>query len=551
MPMLLHLTAGTELRGSLPVVAPKGLRGRMALRTGCGLSGRQAICSAMSAGVRGYAPLPHTRHEGLRGGQTTLGSVGTRAQLRSQQVGISRDVPLRHVAPDVAVLLNGADITAGVTALSMRYAQDALHGQVSCTIQDARLFPVLESGVGGTLQVRIGVQAHAFVVEEPQFTPEGCEVWGRSASAVLAHPPAPAGQAGPYAEPVLASVAAADLLPGVAFGLSDWLLPPDYAYAGDPLEGLRQLVGAAGGLVQALPDGSVALRPRYPGGVAGLRGQGPVAATLDSDRILRVSVRQEAARELVDSVEVRGHSASADGVTLAVEGNPAPGQVFSIRAYGAAQPGSPWASSGRVLPLGKQLETVAELLEFVDGVGTASQPVFGELDWEWVGRDPGAIGFSRGARELFLEDGDSSSPHGVARVDYQTAFQRYLVQGVSEEALLFALPAVESGVHAVVRSASLAQRGRQAQEVLEEPLITSDRVAMLRGQTWLLEHAFDRRVISIRVPYQPLSPGDLVAISAPEVRLACRAWVVAVTHQVDASGQAVTDIEAVALILNT
>ncbi|AGW14119.1 hypothetical protein DGI_2367 [Megalodesulfovibrio gigas DSM 1382 = ATCC 19364] len=441
--------------------------------------------------------------------------------------------------------------------ISISLDQDALHDQVDLTILAPAHFGTADPArLPGTLRLQVqfrGGPAHAFLVERRELAVDRCSVWGRGASALLSEPFAAAVAMGPYATAPTARAVAAELVGdvtggGLVWALEDWVLPASYTYAGDAMEGLQTLAAAAGGVVQALPAGGMRVRPRWPGGLAVIRDDAtPAAARLDEDCVLSCSVAHEAGTP-VDRVELSGTTSEAVMPSLEVEGSPAAGEDMVVRAYGQSglDVWDVWTSSGRVTPLGTSRETVTERIAFSAGAGQASRVVAGELAWQWIGADAGDISVATGATDLTLAD---VSRHGVADITYDTVITRWLVRGCSEKTVLFVVQGTApDGVHVVVQSAALAARDRAA-DPIEDPLVTSERIALLLGQAWLLEYAFDRRIITVTIPWRPLAPGDVVGLQLPSLRVHGRAWVRAVRHHAEHGGRVVTEIDAVQPII--
>ncbi|MBW7901273.1 MAG: hypothetical protein H3C26_07340 [Rhodocyclaceae bacterium] len=238
----------------------------------------------------------------------------------------------------------------------------------------------------------------------------------------------------PWAAPV--TVTHAQAVPARALveqliGPVDWRLPAWIVPAGraafdraTPLSIARAVVGAAGGLIESAPDGSVICRPRHPVHVPDYDTTAPAVILTDGDVF---SVTETVApRSLVDRVTVSNETATGGPEDrLEYEADEDDTTRGTVRAWPWPMRGVSLVHTGHpataIVDLGVVTWEVVEVVEFVDGSATARWPVAAWLGAEWMRADLGAVR----AERTRLTAGVAG--YSLARVRYATAAREWSV----------------------------------------------------------------------------------------------------------------------------
>lgn len=227
-------------------------------------------------------------------------------------------------------------------------------------------------------------------------------------------------------QPVMASEAAADLLGTVDWAMVDWMIPAFRLAAQDaaPLDVVRQLAEAAGGVLESRPDGTVRARPAWPVTIPAMLGTVPDHIIQDRD----IFAASEAPTNdtLVNRVRILDvESAYQDRLEwIADENDPLKGE---IRIYP-----SPWRTTltlrhTRGTPpiylgaLAEASETVTETVEFVAGRANARDPVAALTAVVWRAADLGAVAVTPFATELAA---GGETGYSLADITYTVRYLR-------------------------------------------------------------------------------------------------------------------------------
>lgn len=233
-----------------------------------------------------------------------------------------------------------------------------------------------------------------------------------------------------------ASAIVTELLGSVTWNLVDWVIPA-YRFAADnaaPLELAKQIVEAAGGLIESQPDGSIVCRHRWPVSIADF-GTATPDKTLYETRIYS-SDESPANDILVDKVHILDQEASyqdrleyvanklADGTT----DDPRHGILYAYL--------SPWRDSGisfattrpSVILLGEATEGTrtiegdnSEIVTFTEGSSSVQYPVMSLNSVQWLDDDLGSVTVTPFSTSLTAGKGTYGG-YSIARIAYVTKF---------------------------------------------------------------------------------------------------------------------------------
>lgn len=369
--------------------------------------------------------------------------------------------PQALIAPySVTITADGRDITRQIEDCVMVSSESALFDTVSLTLPDGSAWPLDAPPM--LIVVTLPDAVHTFMVEE--FTGDGPArtIWGRPLAAIYAEPWSAAGVWNERSSAAATASALAADIAGASWAGGNFPLPPRWEVDGTPAEALQKLAAAAGGIfVAASHTAGITIRKRWP-----IRPVDMSAAT--------VQITRETAIELTSnknespqygSVIVQGWSPDALLPRFDVEGSPVLGESAHVRLYWPGPDHPPltkWITSGNAQQTATVSETVTETVVFTNGAASVEWPIWELLDYDWLGRDYGAINWLAGG---YSPDLSLTTPgHGVARVTYRTQYDRWLLSAQEVETVLVG---VDISQGAVAANVALASGGAAAGEVKE------------------------------------------------------------------------------------
>lgn len=226
--------------------------------------------------------------------------------------------------------------------------------------------------------------------------------------------------------PILASAACAELVGAVDWAMVDWMIPAHRLAATDaaPLDVARNLVAAAGGLLESLPDGSLRARAKWPVSVPDFATATP--DHLFSDRDLfgaDESPTNDALVNRVRIIDVEG--AQQDRLEFVAD----PGDALrgELRVFPSPWRGNLTLRHTRGSPpvyLGaarEGSESQTETVEFVAGQASVRYPIAVLGSVEWLAVNLGAVAFEPFSSAL---SAGGAEGYSLARVTYTTRFLR-------------------------------------------------------------------------------------------------------------------------------
>lgn len=285
-------------------------------------------------------PFPRGDHVGLNLGCPTLGALGSvplnlgisacyvvRPQRRTYVV--INEVSFVRLPDRVPIELARVSLSAGRSAWGWTF---------DIELADAGQLGLLKPTASGPRQFELVLNGYVWtgIIEsfqkQREFAGGGVRLSGRSRTALLAPPYAPARVKATTEERSMAQLVAEELADtGFAsrYDTVDWLVPPGAWFydASTPLDAISALAGASGGVVQSHPsDLALVVRANYPASPWLWRETTP-DHLLQEDIVLTESLQMRSA-PLYDAVVVTGELAGK-GVTCKVRKAGEAGQLYA------------------------------------------------------------------------------------------------------------------------------------------------------------------------------------------------------------------------------
>jgi hypothetical protein len=248
-----------------------------------------------------------------------------------------------------------------------------------------------------------------------------------------------------YDEDVSARTVVETLLGAVDWRIADWIIPANRLAASDasPMVIAQRIVTATGAVLEALPDGSLYVRYRYPIGVANYETAAPDAVIYEADSVftraqpyryfervnrLRITdISDVEADAWADSIEFT--SGELSGLAGQLDVYPTPWRDVHVRHTGLG---------GVVLsPLGKLSLEKSQQVEFLDGKATLARSVQSLVSVVWESVPLGAINYTVGDKELSLDAGELEGVAGLATVTYKTRAQSWFCSATENDDVQF------------------------------------------------------------------------------------------------------------------
>ncbi|MBF0283150.1 MAG: hypothetical protein HQL51_01675 [Magnetococcales bacterium] len=223
----------------------------------------------------------------------------------------------------------------------------------------------------------------------------------------------------------------------VTWTLPDWTIPAGRLAAerADPVDLARQIAGAAGGVLESNPDGSVVCRPRFPLAVPQWAAADP-AHVLTDDEVMSEFTSYSPV-EFTDRLAVADADPSAGGdevEALDLDGEP---HRKLLHVYP-----SPWrplqvvhtGDAAVILEsLGVREREESELIQILGGTGRTRYPVAGIVATSWQYLNLGPVSFDPDSREIVADVAGAS----LLRITYRTRCQAWAASDVRDESILF------------------------------------------------------------------------------------------------------------------
>ncbi|MBF0191614.1 MAG: hypothetical protein HQL99_10830 [Magnetococcales bacterium] len=345
----------------------------------------------------------------------------------------------------------------------------------------------------------------------------------------------------------------------IQWELVNWLITGGRlaVHEASPLDVVRTIAAAAGGLVESLPDGTLRVRHRFPVAV-------PSWATASVDYVLtdesdNLSCREShILRTRVNKVLVRGYLPSGTGF-LSVEVDSRPDGLnhgrtsffagdtahLLVHAGDDVALEDPLVSAGVILPGGWQVITVTQDLVF-NRVATATlnKPAISIDSVIWLGNDLGAITLESDNRTVSVPNAGVA----IARVTYRSMARSW---GLSSPSTIAGLSEYPVQVHLTGTTGEnlgtgeiFCQRGDGAFRGadISNPLLTTDEAKRSCGRAEI-DAGEALQEVSLTCLHRPgLMPGQLVEVHDALMGRSWRGKITSVSHAAQ-SNKLITSLE--------
>nr|CRH06011.1 Conserved protein of unknown function [Candidatus Magnetococcus massalia] len=347
--------------------------------------------------------------------------------------------------------------------------------------------------------------------------------------------------------PVMAREAAEEAIgESIQWELVDWLIPAGRLslYGASPLDLIRTLAEAAGGVIDTLPNGKLRVRHRFPAAVPDWeKGSADHILTDSSDNLSCHESHRFQSR--VNRVTVRGYLPSGgylsaevdkrvDGLSSGRHGFHS-GSAAQLLVHHGPETSiqSVSASAGELRPNADQFYTIAQDITF-DGGHSAqlSQPVTAIQSVIWLGADLGGLSLQPDGRTVIAEN----SALSIARITCSVQAKSWQLTSPSTLAGLKRFPIT---VKVTAESGDIAQdgeiicqrgEGTFPGESISNPLLTTLEAKLSRGRAEIDAGESLQEIVLTCLYRSNILPGELVEIHDALLGKSFRAQVIGVSH---------------------
>jgi hypothetical protein len=483
----------------------------------------QALLNTISGSIEGAQAVIQSISAGdVASLQKLLLEIAEKDSVTGQQKLLQslQDTAVTFPAVDYDIFLDGISIKNKIKETAVSYSEDSVHNSVNIQSMQSDLFwdcdPAELEGIS-RIEVRAGTRQMYFLLEKRTGDEQSFSLWGRSLSAR---------EDSPYAvdldysldEPKSAKSVIEEILAvsSLNWQCDDWMLPASFEFEGPPIEGISQIAAAIGAVVRCEDDGTIRVRQRFPIRPVNMNGAG-VAVNYDRTKLTRLDYDNVKGLHY-NAVEVVG---CTDDVYLPdiyiEESSPEVRHNVHIRVYWAGKKPSggieTYVTDGKILSLGEKTreEEESETIIFKDGVASVSKPITSIVSVKWVGDYGGNVSYKKYSRDLEI----ANEVYRIAKIIYKTTYSRYCISDHCVEILLALLTfGGESDVSVEVKIGT----GDRPAPDLNNPLLTSQSIAVVAGTAWLDANKYDQKKITLETPYNDdAADGILAYINDAEI----------------------------------
>lgn len=317
----------------------------------------------------------------------------------------------------------------------------------------------------------------------------------------------------------MASAVAAQLAGAVSVDWQavDWHMPASTLIAAgqSPLELIRALAAAPGGILQSAYEGGLIVRPEYPLPVTEWRTATPALSIVEAEVGIAVEDREEY-RSGVNAVLVSNTTPEGlESGGLRMESEMGDDGSITWRVYS-----EPWDPSVtlrhtggdwvQLQLLGDEIHTETETVALVDGEGHVNYPVLDVVSSAWRQASLGALTVGSDGTVTSATPGES-----LVEITYRTRCRAWLAIDPIDEAVQFVAESAGSTGVATGAVAVLCRRGagdRRADDIVDT-LVATEEVARERGRNHIDRNCSRRQVVPITCPLTTLAEmGILVEV---------------------------------------
>ena len=408
------------------------------------------------------------------------------------------------------VYLDGRPLSSRAEGINISCDESNVHNEITISGNDPELFAMANPEIlygEPRIEARVGSRIINFLLLSREGEKTDFMITGLSVSA-KEDMPFTAEIDFQLTEPTLASDIAASLTQycPVEWVAEDWLVPSGFSFSGTPLYGITQLAGEIGAVVRCRDDGSILIRKRRP--VRPIHMPFAVADVSYNRSSLIMLGHSEDLETGYNAVKVTGQTPDSSFVPQIQlepipEGestrSPGTGEACYIRVYWAGNDPSvfnTYVTDGIITPVGGGAfftDIEETIIDFINGIGNVSLPIFELISCAWIGDPGGQPTFVKHSTELSIGTGKFR----VGTVKYRTRFQRYKIDMHNVERLIAVLFLGSTpDISVTIRTSDNPVEG----DVIDAPLLTSEYAAVARGTDWI-DRQYRKSICDITVPY--------------------------------------------------
>lgn len=498
-----------------------------ALRLSLGEDGKGTVLGVLGSEARQglllYLPGEVTGRQGLLlvlSGDYSLGDVqrlllelsGAAALGRQRvQVELSDESPALYPQVEWDVLLDGCSIKDKIKSVRLIWSEGDLLSQVEIEVIDPVLYFQTDPAINCTeerLEVRLQDEVFRFLLEDREGDERNFLLWGRPKGALLGEPFS-LKESQEFEHKMASEIASEIAAPLTVDWQAEDYFVESFSFEGFPLDGVKRLAEVVGAVVRDRGDGKIVVRPKFPVRPVDLPQANAVASFDRWQNVLELDYAEE--QRCYDKVTVAGAAPLSSQVRVSLEADETCyllSQEALIRAY--PEPldieYDLAVTAGTVSFVSSQTSEKSETVEVVDGRGTVQYPVYQLVSYSWVGLDGGTPQVTQGSREMIVE----GCSYGLLEVTYEVKFDLWkVVCNEPKEVLVCAVvgDVVLPEVEVVIGDGEL-----EAPEITDE-LITTERLAIVRGTAFLDDTHYRKLKRRVRVPFAGVKDGDVVEVN--------------------------------------
>ena len=499
-----------------------GIQSRSVIPVGMGPSSLQVVVNQLSPIVKAVHSVENTlSSEPVQSIHAVILKINDTDPIQSVQVIENEigDITPEFQSTDYDIFLDGSSIKGQVTMAGVNLAEDNVHNQIELQSLSKELFwnsdPAFSEGIP-RIEVHLGARVIKFLLESRTGDKTTFSLWGRSASAQ---------EDEPYREAIDVTLTEATSARTVAeamlsivnldWQIIDWVLPIDFNFQGNPVAGVQRIARTVGAVVRSKDNGDILVRNRFPVRPADMQTATPDVEYDRVTNLLALGYEDERGTGH-NAITILGLSPDVLLPELDLEeDSPLIGQTVHMRAYWPTgtipAPIQTLVTHGFIVDAGDGEESLTEEVIFEKGEGSVDRPIKEIQAVSYIGYEGGPVEFTPYDQTVRLVGGG----YAIANVLYKTAYTRYQMFDHFVSILLTTLSL--EGVPGVSLLVKIPPGDSEAPSITDG-YVTNNASAKERGTAWLDDNRYNRKKISIRVPYHAdANDGNLAYIHNAEV----------------------------------
>jgi len=394
-----------------------------------------------------------------------LNSIGVLDALNWGDFKLVADIGPGASTGDYDIFIDNVSIKDSVESMSITLSEDYFVNSFRASISDISLWDSLAIDGSTTTRVKvtIGTDIYYFLLEKRELTgslkSRSISLWGRSKLATLQEPYSTK-LTDQYLAANMASTAVASLAPGFTldYNVIDYYIPENtLEVAGKtPIEVIKEIVKAAGGIIRSGKQGELIIRYKYPYNPETLDSETAVWTYSDVDNVLSLNesyVQESGYNAVLVETDTSSLESSNVSGTIVIDTertpeNPTIHDPIYIRVYLNAIPdylesGYPDSfyeirlTDGFIYYNGTIIQEETEEIEIVSSKGSTQYPILEITSYDWIGLNPGVLDVEPDRENSIVLIPSGGRTEGLVNLTYNTVYDSWRISGLSENAVLF------------------------------------------------------------------------------------------------------------------